>query len=115
MEAGRRMAVSLVVLAMVVMAQGRELGLIEPDGIRDIGNCAKSCGQKCALKLVPKRIAACFGLCTLGCLFRPSQAVLSCTSNCANSMLNSINPTDAEGVEEMVGSCYARCNQNNNV
>ncbi|OMO78633.1 hypothetical protein CCACVL1_14255 [Corchorus capsularis] len=117
MEAGRRTAavMSLVVLAMVVMGQGRELGLIEPDGIGDLfGPCAKSCGKKCALKLIPKRIAACFGLCAIGCLIRPSQAVLSCASNCANSRLISINPTDAEGVEAMVGSCYSSCNQNNN-
>ncbi|OMO56168.1 hypothetical protein CCACVL1_26703 [Corchorus capsularis] len=40
------MAVSLVVLAMVVVAQGRELGLkIEPDGIKDLGPCAKRRGR----------------------------------------------------------------------
>ncbi|OMO67141.1 hypothetical protein CCACVL1_20752 [Corchorus capsularis] len=81
MEGRRRMAVSLVVLAMVAVAQGRE-SFIQPDGIGDLGHCAKRCGTKCALKLSPKRIAACF---------------------------------DAEGVEEMVGPCYAKCNQNNNV
>ncbi|OMO73023.1 hypothetical protein COLO4_27311 [Corchorus olitorius] len=80
------------------------------------GYCAKRCGKKCAFALIPKVIAACTAFCTLKCTIRPPHAVLTCTSNCANSMLNTINPTDAEGVEGMVGSCYASCsNQNNNV
>ncbi|OMO66808.1 hypothetical protein COLO4_30352 [Corchorus olitorius] len=105
------MVVSLMVLMMVVLAQGQaELGFKNPSA--DTGLCATSCGARCLPRLYAPQIAFCFGLCMIGCKLRPSEAVFKCTSGCANSMVNSYKPTAAERVENIVGSCYQTCKQN---
>ncbi|XWS20336.1 hypothetical protein CRYUN_Cryun31cG0092600 [Craigia yunnanensis] len=107
------MMASLMVLMMVVLAQGRaELADIHPTS--KIGRCAKKCAFKCMFRIFPARIALCFGLCMIGCNHKPSKVVYNCTHDCSNSMVNAYNPTDAEKVESFVGSCYETCKQNNN-
>ncbi|XVF26714.1 hypothetical protein REPUB_Repub14bG0042300 [Reevesia pubescens] len=111
----KKMMVSLMVLMMVVLAQGRaqaELADVHPTA--DTGHCAKRCAFKCMFRIFPKSIALCFCLCMISCKLEPSEGVFNCTSGCANSMVNTYNPTDTERVENFVGSCYETCKQNNN-
>ncbi|XVF71205.1 hypothetical protein PTKIN_Ptkin12aG0017300 [Pterospermum kingtungense] len=109
----KKMLVSLLVLMMVLLAQGRaEFSDVHPN--EGTGRCAKKCTLKCAFYIFPVRIAVCFSLCMVGCKLQPSQIVYDCTSGCANSMVKAYNPTDAEKVENFVGSCYETCKNNNN-
>ncbi|XVE64826.1 hypothetical protein DITRI_Ditri07aG0133000 [Diplodiscus trichospermus] len=113
MEGAKRLMGSLMVLMMVVLAQGRA-ELADVHHPPKTKYCAKKCFYKCILRLIPQRIALCFGLCMLGCKLKPSQVVYNCTYDCANSMVNAYKPTDAEKVEVFVGSCYKTCKQKNN-
>ncbi|XVE52122.1 hypothetical protein DITRI_Ditri02bG0096900 [Diplodiscus trichospermus] len=112
----KRMIITLMVLMMVVLAQGQtDLALVPPAPKPKTGRCVKRCLYKCIWKLSPQRIALCFGLCMIGCKLRPPQGVYKCTSDCANSLLNTYNPTDAEKVLEIfVGSCYKSCKHKKN-
>ncbi|XVF51952.1 hypothetical protein PTKIN_Ptkin04bG0225300 [Pterospermum kingtungense] len=114
----KRMIVSLVVVLMVVLAQGESAN----DHGRSTDEfdelCAAKCTARCALKIFPKRIARCYAACKLDCYKPTSEVVHNCTSNCVNSMINTYNPTDVadvdQKVESFVGSCYETCKNNNN-
>ncbi|XVF51950.1 hypothetical protein PTKIN_Ptkin04bG0225100 [Pterospermum kingtungense] len=121
----KRVIISLVVLLMVVLAQGELANNDDhhPDNAVDKGLCLAKCPPLCALRIFPKRIKRCLSECIIECSIKnPSSEVdYNCASSCVNSMIdNAYNPTDvinvadAVKVESFVGSCYETCKNNNN-